>query len=507
MTPPRPEMNEPVLSIERNLDAAADRPHDLIVIGGGVYGICLALEAVQRGLRPLLLERGDFGGQTSWNSLRIIHGGLRYLQSLDLKRFRDSVRERRWFLQNFPDLIKPLPCIMPVDNRGLRRPAILGAALRLNDWLSRDRNHGVAPANHLPDGHLLSREQLAERCPALKPRQLAGGGLWYDAMMASSPRVMMELLRWACAGGAVALNYVEASRLLIEQGRVAGVHAADRVSRGERTFRASSVINAAGPWCREVATTFDRDYPSLYTASLAFNLRLDHPPPTDAALAVWPRAAEGGACFLVPWHGQLLLGTRHLAWSEAKGEPVPPQAAIDELLEDVNHALPGMNLQRHHVRRCFAGFLPAKAAGETRMASRPVWIDHARHAGPRGLISVSGVKFTTARRVAEQTLTRLHPDRPRTASVPRPEPASVPDVADWHAPPSLDDAQLMRLFTWFQEHEAVVYPHDLLLRRTDWGVDPSTSDALEQRLCTVGTAGPGPSDAALPHDASAGGDR
>jgi glycerol-3-phosphate dehydrogenase len=103
--------------IERAVDRASAGDHDLIVVGGGIYGIALALEAARRGLKTLLVERADYGGATSWSNLRILHGGLRHLQNLDLVRFYESVGERRWFLRHFPDLVRPLPCLMPLYGR------------------------------------------------------------------------------------------------------------------------------------------------------------------------------------------------------------------------------------------------------------------------------------------------------------------------------------------------------------------------------------------------------
>ena len=99
--------------IARRPAASAARAYDLVVVGGGIHGVALAFEASRRGYRAVLLERADFGGGTSWSSLRIVHGGLRYLQSLDLRRFRESAAEQRWFLRHFPDLVRPLPCLMP----------------------------------------------------------------------------------------------------------------------------------------------------------------------------------------------------------------------------------------------------------------------------------------------------------------------------------------------------------------------------------------------------------
>lgn len=136
--------------IQRDPVAVDRSSYDLVIVGGGVYGIALALEAARRRLGVLLVERRDFGGETSWNSLHIIHGGLRSLQSMDLHRFREMVAERRWWLQQFPDLVEPVPCLMPLYGRGLRRPSVLRSALLVTDLLSRNRNRGVRFDRFLP---------------------------------------------------------------------------------------------------------------------------------------------------------------------------------------------------------------------------------------------------------------------------------------------------------------------------------------------------------------------
>ena len=113
------------MKILRDPKAYTDEDYDLVVVGAGIQGAALFLEASRRGMRALVLDKGDFGGSTSWNSLRILHGGLRYLQTLDLPRFRQSVRARRWFFQAFPQLVRPLPCLMPLRGKGLKRNSVL----------------------------------------------------------------------------------------------------------------------------------------------------------------------------------------------------------------------------------------------------------------------------------------------------------------------------------------------------------------------------------------------
>ena len=187
--------------IHRDLETAADITYDLTVIGGGVYGIALCLEASRRGLTTLLVERGDFGSETSWNSLRILHGGLRYLQTLDLVRFKESVTARQWWIRTYPELVQPLACVMPLYGRGLKRPAVLRLALAANHLLSASRDDGVPSERHLGAGGVISTSELEEMFASLDLTGAKGGALWYDAMMPSSERILMEMLRWAMIWG------------------------------------------------------------------------------------------------------------------------------------------------------------------------------------------------------------------------------------------------------------------------------------------------------------------
>ncbi|MGD2069069.1 MAG: FAD-dependent oxidoreductase, partial [Gemmatimonadota bacterium] len=190
--------------IVRDPAEAAASAHDLIVVGGGVYGTMLTLEAARRGLRPLLVERSDFGSQTTENSLRIVHGGLRYLQTMDLRRFRESVRERAWLLETFPGHVRPLECFMPLYGEGLRRRWVFAVALALNEGLARLGGG----RNELPPGRTLGPEEAGRVLGIVPGGGLTGAAVWYDAVMEDSERVVIEALHAACDHGARALNYV-----------------------------------------------------------------------------------------------------------------------------------------------------------------------------------------------------------------------------------------------------------------------------------------------------------
>ena len=480
----------------------APRPHslttrefDLIVVGGGVYGATIALEAVLRGLRPLLLEKADFGSGTSAHSLRILHGGLRYLQSADLVRFRQSVRQRRWWARHFPELVEPLECVMPLYGRGLQRRSILRGALAVNDLLSADRNRGVPHEVRLPRGRILDRAETTERFPLAAERSgLQGAAVWYDLSMVSVGRLMMELLRWAQAGGARAFNYTTVTGLLTSgsssSGKgsryaVQGVRARDELEGTELEFRAPVVVNAAGPWVRDLAGQAEADGGGRFQSALAFNLLLDRPLPGDAALAVGADHPGAQTYFLRPMGEFTFAGTAHAPWP--RDEPPPssvPERLLAWFLSELEEALPGFSASPDRVLRQTCGLLPARAEDDPRAAIRPVVVHHASDGGPSGFVSVSGVKFTTAPAVARRILDRVVPEGGRGSGD---SPAvSRPPVRRWRSPEEVrnmvaSDPHGTR--AWLEtliEEEAVQSMDDLVLRRLDWGLslrDPE--DAVE----------------------------
>lgn len=481
--------------IERNLQKAASQPYDLIVVGGGIYGSCLALESARRGLRPLLVERDDFGGATSWNSLRIVHGGLRYLQKLDIKRFFESVRERRWFLREFPELVDCLPCLMPLYGTGVRRNSVLRAALCANDVLSWRRNRGVPPERKLSRGTVLSAKETIERFPNVDRSGLTGGALWYDGVMRNSQRLLIEILRWACHCGATVLNYMEARELRLTNNRVEGLIARCRETNETYQFEAPLVINCAGPWCRSLAATFHRDFEALFRPSLAFNVLLDRPPLSSAALALAPKTAKSTTYFLHPWKGHILAGTVHAPWRGSSDFPQPTAEQVDALLADINQAVPELNLTSGDVLKIYTGLLPTTETATAHLAVREVILDHGRHGGPRGAWSVSGVKFTTARLVAEKLLRRLHAKpvsvRPLHAKINRPAPAQPAEFYSSDQWLQTDRDLAATALRQIVSEEAVLHLDDLLLRRLDWAVDLERQQRVGREICDLlGWSGP-----------------
>ena len=388
---------------------------DVVIVGGGIYGIMCALEAVRRDLRPLVLERRKFAGATSRNSLKILHGGFRYLQSADFPRFFESVRERRWFLRHFPELARPFPCLMPLYGEGLRRGLVLTAALALNDVLSAARNAGVMPDRRLPRGRFESPEKVVKLFPHVDRRGLEGGAVWYDAVMASDEELARAVLAWAESLGAVTAPAVEALHVSQTGGAADGVVARDAASGEELFFRAPRVINAGGPWAGAFARASGSPHERLEAYALAWNIAVRRPPFSGHGVALTARRRGAQTYFAVPWRNELLIGTGYAPW---RGSPDDLALADDVLagfLGEINEAVPGLALQASDVTATFTGLLPATAPGAATLSRRPLVIDHGARGGAGGFYTLSGIKYTTARAVADTVLSAAFPGRRRLA--------------------------------------------------------------------------------------------
>jgi glycerol-3-phosphate dehydrogenase len=471
------------------LERAATRRYDLAVIGGGIHGVCAALEAARRGRRVLLLEQGDFGGATSWNSFRILHGGLRYLQKMDLRRFHQSVAARRWFCQTLPELVAPLPCAFPLYGRGLKRRSTFTLALRLNDALAWQRNRDVAPRARLPRSAMLSALQTIERIEGLDKSGLQGAGLWYDAQLRSPQRAIVELLKWAAACGATALNHMRAVELQQAGTRVSGVVARDARTGRDWRFHAARVLNAAGPWARSLGRTFDPHMPgdTLGHPSLAFNALVDRSPISDLAVAAEPPGPNAQVYFLRSYGTRLFIGTGHAPWHGSAASPSVDQHNLQSMIDDVNAAIPGLQLRRDEVTQVMAGLLPAREAGGTALTDRERLYDHGRQGGPRGLFTLSGVKYTTAPLVAEAAVSRALGERARLKQpTPRPRvtatPVSLLDAAD---AATCTDQAIIETVRHLAQAESATSVEDILWRRTEWGLDPVHGPAVRERLTKI----------------------
>ena len=195
----------------RDLRGLADTRFDLLIIGAGIYGATIAWDASQRGLSVALIDRGDFGGGTSANSAKTVHGGVRALQTGNLAELRAFVRERRALCRIVPHLVHPLPFVIPTYGGLTRNPLAMRVAFGLYDLLARDRNDLPDRSKHLPPSRFISRDECLALNPAIAPDGVTGGIIWHDCQMHNADRMVLAFVLSAVAGGAVAANYVEAT--------------------------------------------------------------------------------------------------------------------------------------------------------------------------------------------------------------------------------------------------------------------------------------------------------
>jgi glycerol-3-phosphate dehydrogenase len=404
--------------MKRDLGRLESREYDLLVIGGGVYGLCAAWDAALRGLAVALVDKGDFGHATSSNTLRVIHGGLRYLQHGDIRRVRQSIRERTAFMRLAPHLVHPLPFCIPAYGHLLRGREVLSLALRLNDVIGFDRNRLDDPGKHLPAGRVISREECIRLFPGIERKDLTGGALVYDCQTHSSERLMLCLAQSASRAGADLANYVEVTGSLSRQDRVAGVKARDILSGAELDIRARVVANTSGPWQDQVLDLLRgrRPRPRL-PLSKAFNILVDRQIVSGYAVGAYSKRpftdreamlSKGSRLFFItPWQNLSLIGTVHLPY---EGDPDGVRVTEDEtqaFLRDINTAYPGAGLTRRDVLFLYGGLLPGmpmqNGGGVQLLKSHRIY-DHQEEEGREGLVSVIGVKFTEARYVAEKVV-------------------------------------------------------------------------------------------------------
>ncbi len=378
---------------------AADR-FDVLVIGAGVYGATIAWDAAQRGLTVALIDRADIGGGTSFNNAKTVHGGIRSLQHGKVRELREYMRERRALSRVAPHLVHPLPFLIPTYGRLQRGRLALRTYFIAYDLLTRDRNAGLDIAKQLGRSHILSRDECLRQHPAIDPDGVTGGALWYDCQMYSGDRVTLAFVKSAAAAGACVANYVGAHGLLREGDRVIGVQARDELTQGTFDVRAAVVVNAAGPWAADLLPTQGRG-PSLVPAlSRAMNI-VTRPIAAPCALG---GAARGRLFFVAPWRHVTIAGTSHDPFDGRADDLRVTEGQVQALLDDLNIAFPGLRLDLDDVRLVHRGLLPSLPPGRNgtvRLLKDSQIRDH-RADGLPGLISVVGVRYTTARLTAER---------------------------------------------------------------------------------------------------------
>ncbi len=405
--------------MKRDLNELSNQTYDLLIVGGGIYGAAAAWDATLRGLSVALIDKGDFGGATSSNSLKIVHGGLRYLQQLDVKRMRESIRERRILMKIAPHLVHPLPCVLPTYGHLMKGKEVMRVGMWMNDLISFDRNRLDDPEKKIPRGRIVSRDECLRLLPGFEKTDLNGGAVWYDAQMFNSERLLFSFVLSAYEAGAKVANYVKATDFIMTDHQVRGVRAKDLLTGEEMEIQAKIVLNTCGGWVDNLLSRLKNSPPKQrFLLSTAMNLIINRKLVSEYAAGVTGRfefkRPDGKiyrgtrVLFATPWRNSTIVGTYHLPYSGNPDNMHVTEKEIQDFLTEVNSAFPGYSIQREDVSFFHKGFLPMDGlnskTGEVELTKHYRIYDHASEDGVDGLVSVFGVKYTTARDVAERAV-------------------------------------------------------------------------------------------------------
>ncbi len=401
----------------RDLKALKKQLFDVIIIGGGITGACLAHDAALRGLKTVLVEKDDFGGFTSASSSKLLHGGIRYLQTAQLHKVRESARERTLFQILAPHLTRYIPFIVPtISGSFMKGKLALIVGMRLYDLLGfglKDMIHDAS--KKLPEGGFFNRDAVLRRVPDLQAvKGLNGGYIFPESHMISSERMTLAFLKTASANGAQIANYVRVDEFLKQNGHVTGVKVRDKIAGVSFDIKGQIVANAAGPHIPDLNRKLRQLH--LNKAATGFSkgvhLVTRQVNPEYAITLATPKKTEGLITrggrhfFIIPWRGRSLIGTTDVPFDKKPNEVTVTRKDIKDFLDDINQALPKLHLTSGDVYYAFAGLYPLTTLSiktDTYQGTGDYQvIDHGRSDGIEGIITVLGAKYTTARKVAEK---------------------------------------------------------------------------------------------------------
>jgi glycerol-3-phosphate dehydrogenase len=396
------------------LAAISDARFDVLVIGGGITGAGVALDAASRGYSVALVEQADYASGTSSRSSKLVHGGLRYLQNFDLGLVREALLERRLMVRLAPHLVRPLPMIVPAFE-GAHPDRLVGIGLNMYDVMSvplRGRRRGriaqldQSEASWSPDRHrMISGEEVTALLPALAGRQPTGGYLFYDCQT-DDARLVLTVLSEAERFGAICANRARVTALRAGRDRATVISVHDGVSGDGLEVQADNVINATGVWADRIVPGelhSEAELPQIVPSRGTHVLLSDERLPLRAGTIV--PVADGRSIFALPWLGRSLVGTTDETYEGAIEHVQPSASDVDYLLGAVNEFF-GCSLDRDDLAGAYAGVRPLISSGDSRRS-----VDISRREElfetSSGMITITGGKLTTWRRMAKLAVDRL----------------------------------------------------------------------------------------------------
>ena len=370
-------------------------PWDLLVVGGGATGVGIALDAASRGLEVVLLEQSDFGKGTSSRSTKLVHGGVRYLKQGNLTLVRDALRERTLLRNNAPHLVHELPFLIPCRSRWER--FFYGTGMKLYDVLAQRKSFGRS--------YGVSKSQALRLIPRLRTERLAGGVVYTDGQF-DDARLLISMARTASELGACMLNHMAVTGLTHDAaGKLSGATAIDSESGETYGIAARCVVNAAGPFCDAVRRLDDPDCEPMVAASQGVHIVLPLSFLAGETALMVPKTSDGRVLFVIPWHGHALVGTTDTPIERATLEPRHTKDEVRFLLETAAQYLTKVPTV-DDVLSVFTGVRPL-VKGDPSARTASLSRDHIIRVSPAGLITITGGKWTTVRKMAEDCVDRV----------------------------------------------------------------------------------------------------
>ncbi len=383
---------------------------DLAIIGGGSHGAALAWEASKAGYSVCLLEQNDFGSGTSANSLKIIHGGIRYLQSLSLDRLFYSTKERSFLLKTFPHLVEPLECLLPTQNKLTKNKLVVGAAFKLYDLLTPNKNIGISQSRKISNTYTLAKKEFLNQFPNVIDSNFTGGAAWFDAQVYNTERLIFSYAMSAKLNGACILNYCQAKKLRVENEKVIGIDLVDLISNEKHSIESSVVIDASGPW--DFSRNYMNDNSEKYTYAKAVNVVLNRSLLKKAIGLTIPASEEFNLrlLFYTPWKDCTIAGTWYFSHKGcAQNSCEVSEAELNKIIDDINTQFKDEKITRQDITLVHEGLLPVKPIHSSEMDPELISesvIFGKQELGLDSYYAVQGTKLTTARVTALKCLRR-----------------------------------------------------------------------------------------------------
>ncbi len=395
--------------MKRVIESPGKETFDLIVIGGGITGAAVAYDAALRGLSVALLEKGDFGGATSAATSKLIHGGFRYLAKLEFGLVRESLRERKILFNIAPNLVHPIPVLVPAYAGGLARNQwVIKAGMILYDMLSFDKGSTWDPVKSIGPHRALSREQALALEPMLPESGLQKVFLYHDGGNLFPERLTLGFIKAAVKYGALVSNHCRVEEFLFSEGglrRIIGVRARDLIHPREIELRGRLIINCGGPWADLILNRAQGELSSGKIQRSEGIHIITRKLLNGHMIAIVERSAKGFV--LVPWRGHTLIGPTDKEYLGNPDDFKVTKTAVQELLETVNQVFGGKSgLTLEDVLHCYGGLRPLveDRSKDVRQSSRKYEIYDNEKDGLPGLITVEGGKYTTIRNLAENVM-------------------------------------------------------------------------------------------------------